>query len=184
MLAPLCSGLKTRTRIRLMLRILDFQHGVRPFGNRRTGHDADRLAWADRLSRHLAGRHILNHRQGHRFLNRVLLLDVLPTHRESVHGAIIPRRIVAFDDDVFAEHASQAHPAAESFPSPAQGWHPRRSFELPREASSRPWHPWLSSLRSTGVGGEPRSRATRSSCRTLPPYWRSRDTPRPLVYQN
>ena len=89
-----------------MLRIFDFQHGVSPFGDRRTSHDADRLAWTDRLRRHFAGRHVLDDRERDRLLNRVFLFDVIPTHRESVHGAVIPGRIVPFDDDVFPQHAS------------------------------------------------------------------------------
>jgi len=92
--------------LRLMFRIFDFQHGVRSPWDGRTSHDADRLAWADRLRRHLAGRHVLDDRERDRLLNRVFLLDIVPTHRESVHGAVIPRGIVPFDDDIFAQHAS------------------------------------------------------------------------------
>ena len=77
-----------------------------PVGDRGAGHDADRLPGPDCLRRHLSSLHILDDREFNRLRDRVLLFDILPAHREPVHGRVVPRRIIPARNDIFAQHTA------------------------------------------------------------------------------
>src|SRR5262249_34092644 len=99
--------LEDADRLQRVLSVLYFQHGVRPFRNRGSGHDPNSLTALHYLGWHLPCRDILDDRQRDGFLNRVFLSDILPAHGKPVHRRIIPGRVITFGHNVLAEHAAQ-----------------------------------------------------------------------------
>ena len=133
----------------------------------------------DGFRRHLSRRHVFDHRQGHRLLNRMLLLDILPSDRKSIHGAVVPGRIVPFRDDIFAQHTAERIQDRDSFPSPTTGV-PSNTIRLrfvKRRSIPVLSHRLAFTRDSPASMLMPRWRlspTTRSSCKTLRPCWRCR----------
>ncbi len=86
--APL-NARRDQDRVALLAAVLLHHHGIRPFGHRRAGEDADRLAAAGGAAQRMAGRDPARHRQA-RLARRVEVVEE--------HGIAVDRRIVIGGD--------------------------------------------------------------------------------------
>ena len=84
------------------LRLLDLLDGVGAGRNRRPGHDAYRLARADREFGPLPGPHLADDLEGHRSARHVRR-----PQRVAVHGRAVEERQVGIGSDVPGEHAGE-----------------------------------------------------------------------------
>jgi hypothetical protein len=104
---PARLGLEDLDGIRGVLRVLHLDDGVGALRHRRSGHDPDGLARPHRLHGHLAGRHVFDDREHHRLGDGMLLREVLAADREAIHRRVVPGWVVAWSDDVLAQHAAE-----------------------------------------------------------------------------
>src|SRR5262249_11194068 len=115
----------------------------------------------------------------------MLLPNIIPPHREPIHRAVVPGRIIAFGYDVLTEHTTRSVEERDLFH--AQGrrgfqYDPLRVMQL-CESLGRVCG--LHSFSFISAPGETQFlRATRAFCRTLRPCWQFRDSTPPSTCQN
>src|SRR4030095_4782571 len=110
----------------------------------------------------------------------MFLPELLRPHREPIHSAIVPRWIVAFDNNVLPQHPAQGIEQRDFLQS--EDGRSLQDDPLSLLERREAGHGILAFHLNVAVG--PRSPATRSFCRTLRPCWRSHDTPQPSAYRN